>query len=186
MLPALQSARAKGQSASCQNNLKQHGTALELYALTFDGIGLPQKTRYQRVYTGIADVGRRRFIELTQAVNRIMEFGNDITKSRRRQIRKVVLEFRERPRGEFGLRRIGDNVNGSVTPEKLVESPGVFGNLGEPQTDMYFSIMPFLSIAQALQQAKVLSDHDIRIVFFGRVLRIRFAVCLVESAKSFK
>ena len=54
LLPALQSARAKGQSASCQNNLKQHGTAIELYSATFDGAGLPQKTKYQRIHNGIA------------------------------------------------------------------------------------------------------------------------------------
>lgn len=44
LLPALQSARDRGRSASCQNNLKQWGTALDLYSDTFNGYALPQAT----------------------------------------------------------------------------------------------------------------------------------------------
>lgn len=44
LLPALQSARDRGRSASCQNNLKQWGTVLDMYSDTFDGYALPQQT----------------------------------------------------------------------------------------------------------------------------------------------
>ena len=44
LMPALQSARERGRSASCQNNLKQWGTVMELYGDTFDGYALPQQT----------------------------------------------------------------------------------------------------------------------------------------------
>lgn len=44
LMPALQSARERGRSASCQNNLKQWGTVLDLYSDTFDGYALPQQT----------------------------------------------------------------------------------------------------------------------------------------------
>ena len=44
LLPALQSARAKGQSASCMSNLKQLGSAIEMYTSQFDGCGIPQNT----------------------------------------------------------------------------------------------------------------------------------------------
>ena len=44
LLPALQSARERGRSASCQNNLKQWGNVLELYSDTFDGFAFPQQT----------------------------------------------------------------------------------------------------------------------------------------------
>ena len=45
LLPALQSARAKGQSASCMSNLKQLGSAIEMYTSQFDGCGIPQNTK---------------------------------------------------------------------------------------------------------------------------------------------
>ena len=44
LLPALQSARERGRSASCQNNLKQWGNVVELYGDTFDGFAFPQQT----------------------------------------------------------------------------------------------------------------------------------------------
>ena len=44
LLPALQSARAKGHSASCMSNLKQLGNAIDMYGSQFDGCGIPQNT----------------------------------------------------------------------------------------------------------------------------------------------
>ena len=37
LLPALQSAREKGRGGTCTNNLKQIGTAVNLYALGYEG-----------------------------------------------------------------------------------------------------------------------------------------------------
>lgn len=37
LLPALQSARERGRSASCTNNIKQLGTLVEFYVSTYDG-----------------------------------------------------------------------------------------------------------------------------------------------------
>ena len=44
LLPALQSARERGRSASCQSNLKQWGLVLDLYSDTFNGHAIPQQT----------------------------------------------------------------------------------------------------------------------------------------------
>ena len=44
LLPALQQARERGKSASCQNNLKTYGTALAYYADSYGGYAIPQQT----------------------------------------------------------------------------------------------------------------------------------------------
>ena len=44
LLPALNSARERGRSASCINNLKQMGTSIFTYGDTYDGYTLPQTT----------------------------------------------------------------------------------------------------------------------------------------------
>ena len=44
LMPALQQARERGKSASCQNNLKTYGTALAYYADSYDGYAIPQQT----------------------------------------------------------------------------------------------------------------------------------------------
>ena len=44
LLPALQSARERGRSASCVSNLKQIGVGALAYTDNFDGIMLPQQT----------------------------------------------------------------------------------------------------------------------------------------------
>ncbi len=45
LLPALQSARERGRSASCANNLKQIGMASQGYIDQMDGFMMPQKTK---------------------------------------------------------------------------------------------------------------------------------------------
>ena len=44
LMPALQQARERGRSASCQNNLKTFGTALAYYADSYGGYSIPQQT----------------------------------------------------------------------------------------------------------------------------------------------
>ena len=44
LLPALNSARERGRSASCINNLKQHGTAHAMYRDAFDGFFVPMSS----------------------------------------------------------------------------------------------------------------------------------------------
>ena len=44
LMPALQQARERGKSASCQNNLKTFGTALAFYADSYGGYAIPQQT----------------------------------------------------------------------------------------------------------------------------------------------
>ena len=41
LMPALQKARESGRSASCLNNLKQIGTAMDMYAGDFDDHFIP-------------------------------------------------------------------------------------------------------------------------------------------------
>ena len=48
LLPALNSARERGRSASCINNLKQLGTAIMMYGDSYDGYYL----NYQRTWVG--------------------------------------------------------------------------------------------------------------------------------------
>ena len=45
LMPALQQARERGRSASCQNNMKAIGMAMNLYSDNYDGYALPQNTR---------------------------------------------------------------------------------------------------------------------------------------------
>ena len=52
LMPALQQARERGKSASCQNNLKTYGTALAIYADSNDGFLLGQRT-YSSVAGGV-------------------------------------------------------------------------------------------------------------------------------------
>ena len=42
LLPALNKARGKAQTASCSNNLKQFGIAHSLYADSYDGVLCPE------------------------------------------------------------------------------------------------------------------------------------------------
>ena len=44
LMPALQQARERAKTISCQNNLKSFGTAIMLYADTYNGYGLPQQS----------------------------------------------------------------------------------------------------------------------------------------------
>ena len=44
LMPALQQARERARTTSCQNNLKSFGTAIMLYADTYKGYGLPQQS----------------------------------------------------------------------------------------------------------------------------------------------
>jgi len=44
LMPALQQARERARSASCQNNLKTFGTALSFYADSCDGYAIPQQS----------------------------------------------------------------------------------------------------------------------------------------------
>jgi len=44
LMPALQQARERGKTASCQSNMKTLGIAISLYADAFDGYCMPQKT----------------------------------------------------------------------------------------------------------------------------------------------
>ena len=44
LMPALQQARERGKTASCQSNMKTLGVAILLYADAFDGFGITQKT----------------------------------------------------------------------------------------------------------------------------------------------
>ena len=44
LMPALQQARERGKSASCQNNLKTYGLALAYYADSYGGYAIPQQT----------------------------------------------------------------------------------------------------------------------------------------------
>ena len=46
LMPALQQARERGKTATCQNNLKTYGNAISLYADSYDGWCLPQRTYY--------------------------------------------------------------------------------------------------------------------------------------------
>ena len=46
LMPALQQARDRAKSISCQNNLKTYGNALALYSDSFDGYCLPQYTAH--------------------------------------------------------------------------------------------------------------------------------------------
>jgi len=46
LMPALQQARERGKTASCQSNMKSLGLAIALYADAFDGFGLMQQTVY--------------------------------------------------------------------------------------------------------------------------------------------
>ncbi|MBQ9501286.1 MAG: prepilin-type N-terminal cleavage/methylation domain-containing protein [Lentisphaeria bacterium] len=44
LMPALQQARDRAKTASCQNNLKTYGYALSLYSDSYDGFLIPQRT----------------------------------------------------------------------------------------------------------------------------------------------
>ncbi|MBQ9503101.1 MAG: DUF1559 domain-containing protein [Lentisphaeria bacterium] len=44
LMPALQQARERAKTASCQNNLKTFGTGLSFYADSYDGYAIPQQT----------------------------------------------------------------------------------------------------------------------------------------------
>jgi len=44
LMPALQQARERGKTASCQSNMKTLGIAISLYADSFDGFGITQQT----------------------------------------------------------------------------------------------------------------------------------------------
>ena len=46
LMPALQQARERGKTITCQNNLKTYGNAIAFYADSYDGWGLPQRTFY--------------------------------------------------------------------------------------------------------------------------------------------
>ena len=55
LMPALQQAREKAKSTSCINNLKTWGTAIGVYADTFEGFGMPQSTVNVRTNSGTAN-----------------------------------------------------------------------------------------------------------------------------------
>ena len=55
LMPALQQARERGRMASCQNNMKTLGVALQTYMDSFDGFALPQMPYDEHNKTGYAN-----------------------------------------------------------------------------------------------------------------------------------
>ena len=65
-----------------------------------------------------------RFVELPQAVGRVVELRDDVAEPRRRQIREIVLELRERAPDVIRLARFRDDVTRRVALEEAVDAPG--------------------------------------------------------------
>ena len=72
------------------------------------------------------DVGGRRFVKLTQAVDRVVKLRYDVAETRLGQIGEIVLELGESSGRKFGLGRVSDEIDRLVTLEKRIKAPRVF------------------------------------------------------------